>query len=46
MNDQERISPYNNNIKISDGNKKKYQLGDFLVYQYQFSKVNMCIVKN
>ena len=40
MADQYRISPYN--IKqTSDENKEKYQLGDYMLIQYQILKTNI-----
>ena len=42
MSDQNRISPYNINIKqTSDENKEKYQLGDYKLIQSQIIQTNI-----
>ena len=42
MSDQNRISPYNINIKqTSDENKEKYQLGDYKLIQSQIIPTNI-----
>ena len=42
MSDQNRISPYNINIRqTSDENKEKYQLGDYKLIQSQIIQTNI-----
>ena len=42
MSDQNRIYPYNINIKqTSDENKEKYQLGDYKLIQSQIIQTNI-----